>query len=507
MRKRSVLTTFVSAAVVSTVLAAPMQVSAVHATTHPIVIAVEAPLSGPQAANGKDMLRGVRLAARQANANGGVLGRQVEVVPVDDKANPDLARASVQKAAKAGAVAVIGPYNSSVGVANLPLYLDRRIVPVHMTSSNDTDGQGVTVQPKNDQISPVEFAFVKASSAASVAMLVDPSLYTQEMADRLTDDLLADGVAVRQIPIIEGQADYTAEVSDALASDPDLIYVSTYFPEGTKIAVALEAASAGSATDPTCLMGLANVDPGFIAQTSLTQAQRCSFSGIPTAAQMPGARAAKFVKEYRSAFDKEPGVWGIFTYDSANVLFAAIEQAGSTAFAPVLKNVQKTKDFAGATGTITIDPLTGNRRVVPVYILTVDNRNNFIVDQLQSDARRLVNKMWTLAQNNDEAGLEAFINPQFQAQDADQPRWNKQQFVDILVNQEELSSYTLSDLRATRSGSTIVVTYTAAASQIVEGKQLSGAPKPRMTVFVQSPTTGDYSVMSHSSFNVVATQN
>lgn len=118
-------------------------------------------------------------------------------------------------------------------------------------------------------------------------------------------------------------------------------------------------------------------------------------------------------------------------------------------------------------------------------------------------ATTLVNKMWTLAQTNDQAGLETFINKGFQAQDADQPRWNKKQFINVLVNGEKLSDYTLSDLRATRTGQTIVVTYMAAADQIVNGKTLSGEAKPRLTVFVQSPKTKKYTVISHSSFNVV----
>jgi len=72
------------------------------------------------------------------------------------------------------------------------------------------------------------------------------------------------------------------------------------------------------------------------------------------------------------------------------------------------------------------------------------------------------------------------------------------------VNKEDLSSYTLTGLRATRSGNTIVVTYTAAATQIVNGKELSGDPEPRLTVFVKSPKNDNYTVISHSSFNVPA---
>jgi len=374
VRVRPLFSTLLGTALAASVVASIAPAS--HAASGPIVIAVEAPLTGAQAANGRDMLRGVQLAVRQANANGGVLGRRVTIVPVDDQANPDLAKAAVAKAVKAGAVAVIGPYNSSVGVVNLPIYLKRTIVPVHMTSTNDTDGEGVTVQPKNNQISPTELAYVEASGATSVTMLVDPSTYTQGMADRLNDGLVSKGVTVTQIPIAEGQADYAAQVAQALATNPGLIYVSTYYPEGAKIATALEATAPSS---PACLMGLANVDPSFVAEASLAAAQRCVFSGVPTAAEMPGKRAATFVKDYRKTFDKEPGVWGIFTYDSANVLFTAMEKAGSTSFAAVLQKLQKTKNFAGATGKITIDPQTGNRRVVPVYILKVDAAGEFVV--------------------------------------------------------------------------------------------------------------------------------
>lgn len=125
--------------------------------------------------------------------------------------------------------------------------------------------------------------------------------------------------------------------------------------------------------------------------------------------------------------------------------------------------------------------------------------------KLDAVAKRLVTKMWKLAETNDTAGLEKFINKAFQAQDAEQSRWNKRQFIAVL-GKEILSDFALSNLRATQAGDTIVVTYTATASQSVNGVELSGDPKPRMTVFVQSPKTKKYTVMSHSSFNVPTTQ-
>jgi branched-chain amino acid transport system substrate-binding protein len=342
-----------------------------------IVIAVEAPLSGSQAGNGKDIARGVRLAVEQANAAGGVLGRHVRLVQLDDAANPALADDMVQQAQAAGAVAVVGPYNSSVGVVNLPQFLDASIVPVHLVSTNDVDGMGVTVQPKNNQISPVETAYAESVGATTIAMLVDPSTYTQGMANRFAKAMTANGATVTSIPIVEGQADYTAEVAQALTGVPDLVYVSTYYPEGSKIAQAL----VRSKLPTKCFMGLANVDSAFVSAAGLPASQRCAFSGLPEAAQFPGKPAHAYVADYKEAFGKTPGVWGIFSYDSTRLLFAAMERTGSTDFGALLHALDLTKGFAGATGPITIDPKTGNRPNVPVFILRVDDRGVFRVAQ------------------------------------------------------------------------------------------------------------------------------
>lgn len=343
------------------------------AAPEPIVIAMEGPLTGSQASNGIDMYRGVKLAVRQANARGGVLGRPVKLVRANDKADPDLAVSVAKNAKKAGALAVVGPFNSSVGIENLPYYVANKIVPVQMTSTDDTTGLGVTVQPKNSQISPVEVAYLQGKGVRRVAMLVDPSAYTQGMADRLQSALSATGVTVTSLPVTEGQTDYTALVAEALSTNPDYLYVSTYFPEGSAIASAIAAAN----STVGCFMGLANVDPAFITQAGLTASQRCVFSGVPEAAQMP--KAKRYVAAYRKAFDSTPGVWGTFTYDSTNILFAAMETSGTTAYTPVLKALQRTKGFPGQTGAITIDPKTGNRTNVPVYILTVDDRSTFVI--------------------------------------------------------------------------------------------------------------------------------
>jgi len=103
---------------------------------------------------------------------------------------------------------------------NLNEYLKAKIVPLHMTSTNDTDGQGVTLNPKNNQIAPVEFDYVSSLGVKTVAMLVDPSTYTQGMADRLKNSLQSQGVTVTTIPVPEGTTNLAAQVNQAMQPEP-----------------------------------------------------------------------------------------------------------------------------------------------------------------------------------------------------------------------------------------------------------------------------------------------
>ncbi len=345
----------------------------VRSALQPLLVGLEAPLSGPQRANGRDMWRGALLAAEQLNREGGVLGRPIELVRLDDKADPDRALAVARRLRRLGGAAVIGPYNSAVGVLNLPWYVEKNILPVHLTSTDDTNGLGVTVQPKNSQIAPVEVDYIQSLGVRRVSMLVDPSTYTTGMADRVEAALKAEGVKVRRFSIVPGADDHDAVVARALASDPDLVYSSTYYPEGSRIARAL-AASGSSAVR---FMGLANVDAAFVTEAGLKVARGCVFSGTPAAEQLPDAQA--YVKAYRRRFDRDPNVWGTFTYDSLKLLDRAMEDAGSTAYGPALRQLLQTKGYRGETGTITIDRLTGNRVKVPVFILRVNRSGTFVV--------------------------------------------------------------------------------------------------------------------------------
>jgi len=223
------------------------------------------------------------------------------------------------------------------------------------------------------QTSPVEVPYLLSIAPKRVTMLVDPSAYTTTVAKKTAQGLRKAGVTVTSITVNPGASNYTATVQQALATNPQAIYSSTYYPEGAKIAQALAAANSTAA----CFMNLANVDNAFVEIAGVNVARSCTFSGVPAAEQYPGAE--QYVAQYRAAFGKQPDVWGSFTYDSALVLFAAMERAGTTAYGPLLSAVLQTQGLQGATGTISINPDSGNRRNAPMFILGVDTQGNFVV--------------------------------------------------------------------------------------------------------------------------------
>ena len=380
-RRLATLLAVLAALMVAVPLAGARPAPAERASAGTITLAFQGPLTGAQSANGKDQLRGVKLAVSEINAAGGVMGMQLRLISGNDKADADLGAAVAEAVAAKNPYAVVGPYNSSVGLESLPVYAQAGVIPMRMTSLDETSKYGATVQPMNSQISPVEIAWMKQNQAGKVSILWDPSAYTKGMADRMYRALDKMGVLVTKIEIDPAATDYTAVVRQALTNNPDTVYVSTYYPQGALIAKALKA-EADAGNDARCFMGLANQEQAFITDAGVAAASRCTFSGAPTPTQFANAKAKAYVKSYTKAYGTAPGTWGIFTYDSVYVLAAAIEKGGAIDADATRQALFATRNLQGATGPITIAKGTGNRTNVPVAILSVSRKGTFVLEDL-----------------------------------------------------------------------------------------------------------------------------
>ena len=215
-------------------------------------IGLEAPLSGDLQTLGEGMLNGAELAADQINADGGLEGKDIQIVPIDDGGDPKIGVPAAEKAIDEGLDGVVGPYNSGVGIETLPLYEDAGLVPIRLTSDDDTAGFGFTLQPMSSQIAPMTSeALTDWIGASTVAIAYDPTQnYTDEVARAVKTQLESDGVEVTAFEQIQpGGENYSGVVKKLAAGKPDAIYAAVYFPEGALIA---KATSTGSRIRYAC---------------------------------------------------------------------------------------------------------------------------------------------------------------------------------------------------------------------------------------------------------------
>ncbi|MFM7060608.1 MAG: branched-chain amino acid ABC transporter substrate-binding protein [Actinomycetes bacterium] len=347
------------------------------AASETIRIGLEGPLTGDQKDTGIGMLRGARLAAQEINAKGGIDGKKVVIVPIDDQADPEVAEVAAKKAIKAGLDAVVGPYNSGAGLKTLPLYIEAGLVPLRLTSSDQTSGLGFTLQPMTSQIAPVATkAITDDFKAKKVGIIFDTTQdYTTAANTAMQTQLKAAGVTITIAEGIEpGAKSYSDTVTKVAATGPDLVYVITYYPEGGLIAKAMYDAKA----TPKCFADYGAYDPGFITAAGEAAAKACPVVGVPAPDDFPGSAA--IIAKYRKAFEAAPGAWSPYTYDSVNLIATVAAETGFE-YGALRAGIRNVNGWKGWTGTVAFEEGSGNRVPAPVTVDSVGDDGSYHVDQ------------------------------------------------------------------------------------------------------------------------------
>jgi branched-chain amino acid transport system substrate-binding protein len=346
-------------------------------------VGLEAPLSGEQSVLGRGMLKGAQLAAAQLNKRDGILGKKVQVVPIDDAADPATGVKAAKSAIASSLDGVVGPYNSGVGVETLPLYIEAGLVPIRLTSDTSTNGLGFTLQPMTYQIAPVASrALTDWLGARTVAIAYDPTQnYTVSVSKALKASLEKAGVTVTAYEKVQpGRKSYTRVLDKLEAGKPDAVYAAVYYPEGGLIAKEMNQSKAKS----QCIADYASYDTGFVKTAGVPAARACPVVGVPAPEDFSGA--ANKVGEYRKRFGEDPGTWSPYTYDSLNFLAYGAKQAGSTASKRLTTALNEVSGWTGWTGSVTIDSHNGNRQPATVVIVDTDAKGQLHVDRAWAKA-------------------------------------------------------------------------------------------------------------------------
>jgi branched-chain amino acid transport system substrate-binding protein len=210
------------------------------AQTGPVKFAGIMELSGSGATPGTNFNNGVKLAVREINAAGGILGRQIDYQPVDTQTNPAVAKALAQQAVDNQAYVVLGPVHS--GSMLVTMAETRRAEVTNFTggaaASITQQGNAYVFRSSFTQSTsmPKVARYIKETvNAKSVAVMFTNNDYGKGGHDAMLKALDALGIKVAlDISTDPLQVDFSAPVLKLKQSDADALFLYTLEEESAR---------------------------------------------------------------------------------------------------------------------------------------------------------------------------------------------------------------------------------------------------------------------------------
>jgi branched-chain amino acid transport system substrate-binding protein len=293
-----------------------------------IRIGVAGPMTGAQAWFGEQFERGADMAITDLNANGGILGQQVEVVVSDDFCDPDQAVAAANKLVADGVVFVVGHWCSHSSIAASKVYEQAKILMITPGSASakltDEGGPNVfRVYGRDDRQGAMVGDYLADHWAdKEIAILDDGTTWGTGVSDGVRRRLRERGVRVAvDETFTRGEAEYSELVSKMQAAGVDVFFVGGLHAETGLIF--RQAHDRGYDLQLIAASSMATEDFAMIAGPELEGTLM-----IATADMRQSPRAAKVVSRFR-AQGYEPLGTTLNAYTAVQVWAQAVEAAGS----------------------------------------------------------------------------------------------------------------------------------------------------------------------------------
>jgi len=323
----------------------------------PIVIGHFASMSGPQATFGISTDRAIRLAIKEKNAAGGIKGRMIELVTIDDAGKQSEAATAVTRLINDHkAVAILGEVASSLSLAGGPI-AQKSGVPMISPSSTNPDVTDVgdyifRVCFLDDFQGWVAAKFAKDTlKATKSAILYDQAqAYSAGLADYYEKAFKQlGGEIVTKQAYTGGNLEISAQLQAIKGANAEVVFVPGYYSDaGTIIRKGREAGITakflgGDGWDSEELPKIAGdaINGNFFTNHYAPEEDR--------------PEVKNFVEKYKAEHKATPDGLAALGYDAALVLFNSMERAKSLNGKDLRDAIAATKDFTGVTGTFSID--------------------------------------------------------------------------------------------------------------------------------------------------------
>jgi branched-chain amino acid transport system substrate-binding protein len=345
-----------------------------------VKIGVAQPLSGPLKDLGQDMVDGTQMAIDDINKEGHlkVNGKPVklEMVTVDDKADAKAGEAAARQLVEAGVVAVIGHLNSGVSIAAAPIYAEKMIPQLAISTNpkyTKLDLPTTLRLVANDDLQSKAMGSIANGLPGEhvYAVVDDATPYGKGLADTAAAQLKGKTIAVRT-SLDDKTTDFSKLIPQLKEKNVD-VFVTT-LADFQVLALADQLVAAGMkhmqivGSDTLKTEGILKVNPqiGTIYATS----------PIIGAGEFTGGKP--FLEKFRARFKHEPVYAAHYAYDAVHVLAAAIKQAKSVDGAKLVPALKSVDALAPVTSTMRFGP-DGEQRYGSVSVYQLNRGQWFLL--------------------------------------------------------------------------------------------------------------------------------
>lgn len=303
---------------------------------------IQAPLDEPQ-------LKGAQVAVDYLNKNGGILGKQVELINLDGKSDPVTVGNNTIELVQKGAAAIIAPSDFDFGgpasreaqkagivgispCASSPLYGSDALGDLQFTMSmwNTTMGAAAAEYAYNEL--GYKTAYVVTDTFIDYTKSL--SRYFIEAFKQLGGEVYAEDTYV------QGDQDFSAQLAriKALEKQPDFLYISSYMPD---LGMIIRTIREAGITTPI-IGGDSYDDPGLFEAVGADYGNDITWTTHSWMTRDASPEMALFLDEYKAKFNEEPeAMFTVAGWDVVMVLAQAMEKAGTTEGKAVAKAMEE----------------------------------------------------------------------------------------------------------------------------------------------------------------------
>jgi branched-chain amino acid transport system substrate-binding protein len=393
---------FATALTFGIVLAAPVAVPAPASAATTVKIGADLPVSGADATNGIPTRNGVILAIEEANEKPMPGGLKFELSSLDDAVqgvhDPAQGAQNVKTfIADSAVLGMIGPFNSNVAKAEIPLTNDAGLVQISPSNTNVglTKGDDAKklrgshpdvntyfrVCTTDDKQGAAGATFARKLGLKKAFIIDDNETYGKGLADVFEASFAKDGGAVLgHEHITKGQQDFKALLTKVHSQNPDMIFFGGTTASGGGL-LRKQMADVGM-RDIKYVGGDGISDEEFSKETGDMANNSYYTVAAPETSKLASAKA--FVAAYQKRFHTNPGPYSANAYTGTQIIIAAVlkgikeNQGKLPTRLEVRQNVASTHDFESPIGKLGFDKNGDTTAPILSFYTIKDGKPQFI---------------------------------------------------------------------------------------------------------------------------------